>query len=86
MLEGEFTEESPENKDLTEQEITEWRTTKRQLVITTALRATSRLLANNPSFDLSPLQNALQNMADQESLEPNVLQEAQRVLEQLKAS
>ena len=83
MLEGQVSEETTENKNLTSQEITQWRTTKKQLVITTALRATSRLVASQPAFDLGELQAAVTQVGDDKLLDPSIVQEAERLLKQL---
>jgi hypothetical protein len=83
MLEGQVSEETTENKNLTSQEITQWRTTKKQLVIMTALRATSRLVASQPAFDLGELQAAVTQVGDDKLLDPSIVQEAERLLKQL---
>jgi HEAT repeat protein len=86
MLEGQVSAETPENKDLTAQEITQWQATKQQLVITNALRATSRFVAQQPALDLGELQAAVKKVAEDDLLDPNISQEAERVLKQFDAS
>jgi hypothetical protein len=86
MLTGEFTEETTDNESLTEDEMAQWVTAKHQLVITNALRAVSRLIDKQPSFDLNPLRAAVERVVTQESIDPSVLEEAKQVLIRIDAT
>lgn len=86
MLDGQVSEETPENNILTAQEIAQWRTTKKQLVIATALRAASRLVASQPAFDLDPLHAAVKKVTGDALLDPSIIQEAQSLLKQFDVS
>jgi hypothetical protein len=80
MLACEVAEEDPEHPNMTSQEIAEWRVVKRQLVVTTALRAVSKLLAQQPSFDLETLSEAVRSVTQRDDLDPSILREAQQSL------